>query len=1096
MNYDEFLKQKKYKINPIGKDIKIKDINSILFPFQRDVLKWAVKKGRCAVFLDTGLGKGQPYGNKILTPNGWKNIEHLIVGDKIISSKGKIQKIIGVYPKNEIDTYRFYFSDGCSFVVDEEHLHIVKTNNDRARNKEWKVLSTTEILKLNNLRYSGKGRNYNIPIVSPILFPKKKLKIHPYLLGVLLGDGHLGNQYMISTKDVEIIERFKSLLPKGINILKVKGDNCDYRIITGRSGNRYHWLKKLFINYGLDKKLSFEKFIPKDYLYSDIEDRLDLLRGLMDTDGYIMKCGTCQFYSTSGQLIKDVLFLIRSLGGVPTFSKKKTSYKKNGKKYVCRDCYALTFSLKTFNPFYLTRKSERYNKKPRDNGRWIDKIEYEGKQKTICISTDSPDKSYVTENFIVTHNTFVQLEWARLLCNKSLIIAPLSVARQTIREGKKININVNYVRNMNELQKGINITNYEMLDNFDENGIESIILDESSILKSISGKTRQKLIDKFKNVKYKLCCTATPAPNDYIELGNHTEFLGICRRQEMLSMFFINANKEHTFEVQGNLYTEKGSNKGGQEWRLKHHAEHSFFEWMSKWSITMTTPSDLGYDDKKFILPELKINPIYIKTDFHSHDKLFFDGLHGLSDRADVRNDTVKDKIEIIKDIISKDKKGQWIIWCGLDIESKIARENIKDSIEVKGTDNIEYKSKMFEDFQDNKFNILITKIKIGGFGLNFQNSHNMIFFGLNDSWEMFYQTIRRQYRFGQKYPVNVYVVLSEQEREIFENIQRKDLQAKRLRIKMIEKLKDLEKGEIKGMEIEKEDYMEDTIEDKNFTAMLGDSCKRLKEIKDNSIDLSVYSPPFIDLFVYSNSNRDIGNCKSKDEFYNHYEFIVKELLRVTKEGRISCVHTSDIPAMANRDGYIGLKDFPGEVLRLHEKNGWIFVGRCFIQKNPQAQAIRVKSKSLLFVQLNKDSSCSRPALVDQVLIFRKKGENKKPITPVKNGEMDNETWIKWAHGIWTDINETNTLQYYIARDKDDEKHVCPLQLETIERCIKLYSNPKETVCDPFMGIGSTGFVSLKCKRNFVGCELKESYYKIALDNLNSISGIGKDLFD
>jgi len=683
--------------------------------------------------------------------------------------------------------------------------------------------------------------------------------------------------------------------------------------------------------------------------------------------------------------------------------------------------------------------------------------------------------------------TFIQLEWARILGKRALVIAPLSVARQTVREGKKIDIEVKYIRHDNEVIDGINITNYEIADNFNPDIFDCIVLDESSILKSITGKTRKILIDKFKNTKYRLCCTATPAPNDYIELGNHTEFLGICTRQEMLSMFFINANKEHTIEVNGQMYTKKGSNKGGQEWRLKHHAEEKFFEWMSKWSITMTKPSDLGYDDSRFNLPELKITPIYIKLDNYTPEgKLFFDGLHGIQDRADVREQTANDKISIVKDILKKDK-GQWIIWCGLDIESKISKNSIKDSVEIKGQDDSEYKANMFENFQDNKFQILITKPKIGGFGMNFQNANNMIFYGLNDSWETYYQAVRRCWRFGQKKEVNVYIIISEYEREIYENITRKDLQAKRLRIKMIEKLEDLEKGELKGMNIEKEIYKKNIIKGKKFTAMLGDSCERLKEVKDNSIDLSVYSPPFMDLFVYSNSNRDIGNCKSPDEFYKHYEFIVKELFRVTKEGRLSCVHTSDIPAMANRDGYIGLKDFPGEVLRLHQKCGWTFVGRCFIQKNPQAQAIRVKSKSLLFVQLNKDSSSSRPALVDQILIFKKPGENKIPITPVKNKELDNEKWIKWAHGIWTDISETNTLQYYVARAKDDEKHVCPLQLETIERCIKLYSNPGETVLTPFMGIGSESFMALKLNRKTIGIELKESYFNVAIQNLQHI---------
>ena len=690
--------------------------------------------------------------------------------------------------------------------------------------------------------------------------------------------------------------------------------------------------------------------------------------------------------------------------------------------------------------------------------------------------------------------TFIQLEWARLMGANSLIVAPLSVARQTIKEGKKIDTVVNYVRNKEDLKSGINITNYEIVENFIGLGFTSIVLDESSILKSISGKTRKKLIESFKDIKYRLCCTATPAPNDYIELGNHSEFLGICSRQEMLAMFFINANKEYTLEVNGNLCQKKGTNKGGQEWRLKHHAEELFFEWMAKWSITMLSPSNLGYNDEKFKLPPLKINPIFIKTGFVSNDTLFFNGLHGLKDRANVRKNTSIQKIEVIKKLINGDKS-QWIIWCGLDIESKLAKENIKNSREVKGTDDCENKSLAFEEFQDNKFKVLITKPKIGGFGMNFQNANNMIFFGMNDSWETYYQSIRRCWRFGQKKQVNVYLVISTQEREILVNINRKDLQARRLRIKMVEKIKNIEKTELKGLEIEKDDYKTDKVIKENFTAILGDSCEELKNIPENSIDLSVYSPPFMDLFIYSNSDRDLGNCRNQEEFFIHYSFIVKEIERITKSGRLSCVHVSDIPAMANRDGYIGLKDFPGEVIKLHQGYGWTFIGRCFIQKNPQAQAIRVKAKSLMFVQLNKDSSHSRPALVDQILIFKKKGENKIPITPVKNKEMNNELWIKWAHGIWTDIRETHTLQRYIARDKDDEKHICPLQLDTIERIIKLYSNPNELILTPFMGIGSEVFVALKLRRKAIGIELKRSYFDIAIKNLISQENKNMDLF-
>ena len=682
--------------------------------------------------------------------------------------------------------------------------------------------------------------------------------------------------------------------------------------------------------------------------------------------------------------------------------------------------------------------------------------------------------------------TLIQLEWARIIGKTALIFAPLSVARQTIREGKKIGIDVNYVRSEADIVEGINITNYEMVEHFSGDNIGAIILDESSILKSLSGKIKQKLISQFKNIPYKLCCTATPAPNDYTELGNHAEFLNICSMKEMLAMFFINANKEHTYIFENTTIIKKGSNKGGTEWRIKHHAEDAFFRWLSKWAIVITKPSDIGYDDENFNLPALNINPIFIKSDYKQDNKLFFTGLSGIVDRTNVRADTIGLKLERLNDIINHNN--QIIIWCGLDKESAAVKSLFNGiSREVKGSDSPEDKAKAFEDFQDGKYQILITKPKIGGFGMNFQNASEMVFFGLNDSWESFYQSVRREWRFGQKNPVNVHILLTEQEREVYKNIERKDKQAQRLKAKMVELLKDYEQNEIQGIEIKKDDYKEATVVKHNWKAMLGDSCIRLQEIQDESIDLSIYSPPFADLFVYSNSYRDLGNCRNWDEFFIHYEFIVKELLRTAKQGRLSCVHTSDIPAMANRDGYIGLKDFPGKVIRLHEECGWTFIGRAYVQKNPQAQAIRVKSKALLFVQMQKDSSHSRPALIDQILIFKKPGENKIPITPVANGELDNNKWISWAHGIWTDIKETDTLQYYCARDANDEKHICPLQLGTIERCIKLYSNPGETILTPFMGIGSEAYMAVKLGRKAVGIELKESYFNIAINNLKSI---------
>jgi superfamily II DNA or RNA helicase len=516
--------------------------------------------------------------------------------------------------------------------------------------------------------------------------------------------------------------------------------------------------------------------------------------------------------------------------------------------------------------------------------------------------------------------TYIQLEWARILNQNTLVIAPLSVARQTVRLAKYIDLEVRYIRSQSEVKNDhkLWITNYEMIEKFDYSKFGSVVLDESSILKSIGGQTRQKLTELCVNIPYKLCCTATPAPNDYIELGNHTEFLGICKQSEMLAMFFVNANKEHTIVIEDKVYRRKGTNKGGTEWRLKHHAEVHFYQWLASWAITMTKPSDIGYQDNGFILPELNITPIVIHSEYKPDNQLFFTNLHGITDRVKVRKSTLNGKLDKLKEIVSSNNN-QWIIWCGLDKESNEATKIIDGALEVKGSDNIEYKMQTLEDFQDGKFKVLVTKPKIAGYGMNFQNASNMIFLGLNDSWETYYQAIRREWRYGQDKPVNVYLIIHDVEMEIYKNIMRKDAMAKRLIGNLIEHVKDYEKGELEFRMDLKSDYVEKTDKGQNWIAMLGDSCERLKEIESDSIDLSVYSPPFADLFTYTPSERDLGNCKDWAEFFEHYSFIIREILRVTKQGRLTCVHTSDIPAMAQRDGYIGLRDFPGEVIRAYE---------------------------------------------------------------------------------------------------------------------------------------------------------------------------------
>jgi DNA modification methylase len=268
-----------------------------------------------------------------------------------------------------------------------------------------------------------------------------------------------------------------------------------------------------------------------------------------------------------------------------------------------------------------------------------------------------------------------------------------------------------------------------------------------------------------------------------------------------------------------------------------------------------------------------------------------------------------------------------------------------------------------------------------------------------------------------------------------------------------------------------------------DWTLIHGDSCEELpKHVADNSVDLSCYSPPFLSLFTYTASERDIGNCSTREEFFAHMKFVILELLRVTKPGRNTCCHIAQVTSTKSTHGVIGLIDLRGMMVQAFLECGWIYHGDICIDKDPQAQAIRTHSKALLFVQLKKDSSWLRPALADYILVFRKPGENLVPIHP----DLTNNEWIEWARPIWYGISETDTLNVAEARDSDDTRHICPLQLGTIERCIRLWSNPGELVLSPFGGIGSEGYQAVLSGRRYFGVELKDTYAQTAVKNLQN----------
>lgn len=279
-----------------------------------------------------------------------------------------------------------------------------------------------------------------------------------------------------------------------------------------------------------------------------------------------------------------------------------------------------------------------------------------------------------------------------------------------------------------------------------------------------------------------------------------------------------------------------------------------------------------------------------------------------------------------------------------------------------------------------------------------------------------------------------------------------------------------------------------------NWTAYNGDCVDVVRQLPDRCIDFSIYSPPFANLFVYSDSEADMGNCSSNDEFFDHYKYLIREKLRITRPGRISAVHCSDLPSSKWKDGVIGLKDFPGDIIRAHVEAGWVYHSRVTIWRDPVIEMTRTKALGLLYKQLQKDSTRSRMGMADYLCVFRAPGDNEKPVGQ-KPANFPVEQWQKWASPVWMDIKQTNTLNVAMARESADERHMCPLQLDLIERALIMWSNPGDHVLSPFLGIGSEGVCSLKLGRKFMGVELKENYWKHACKHLAQSEASSGDLF-
>ena len=653
--------------------------------------------------------------------------------------------------------------------------------------------------------------------------------------------------------------------------------------------------------------------------------------------------------------------------------------------------------------------------------------------------------------------TFSQLEWAKQVSIKTnkkvLILAPLAIIEQTKNEAIKFGVDSKY----------FDITNYEQLKNIDVSIYSGVVLDESSILKGKDGKISSMIIELFKKTSYKLCCTATPSPNDHMELGQHVHFLGHDTYENMKAMFFVQDQKI----------------KSNDKWRLRKHAVDDFWKYVSTWSIAIDNPETLGFNSDGYYLPEIEYIEHIIKVE-NKTDNLFGDVAVSATDLHKDLTRSFDLRIEKTLELVNSNDN-QWLVWGLKNNETDTLSKLLPNSINVQGSDSPEYKAKYLNGFANNDFKTLITKTSIASFGMNYQNCNQMVFMSYDFKFEAFYQAVRRSYRFGQKNKVTVHILIPESQTNVRQTILKKQTQ----HFQRIKEMAKYTANQDYKQDIDIVEVKEKEIKTDNYWLLNGDCVEEIKKLKDNSVDYSFFSPPFSDLYTYSDDPRDFSNVKNDDEFFNHFQYLVPELNRVLKPGRLVSMHIMQGTTGIGKDGFLSIKDLRGDLIRLFQKNGFYFHAEVMIRKSPQLAAIRTKNTQLMHGQTKRDSSINRPGLADYIITFRKEGKNE---VPIKN-DIDFDTWCKLAEPVWMDINESDTISNFRkARGMKDEKHMTPTQLTVIRNCYLLWSNKGDVCFSPFGGVGSEGCQALKMDRKSINIELKKSYFNLNAYNHKAFS--------
>lgn len=738
--------------------------------------------------------------------------------------------------------------------------------------------------------------------------------------------------------------------------------------------------------------------------------------------------------------------------------------------------------------------------------------------------------------------TAMQLDWAKNVHEQTggrvLILAPLSVCRQTCAEAARFygdELVVDDLTSRTDLDAwldtgtGLGITNYEKFDKAgpgDRFGgerwpVAGVVLDESSMLKAF-GVRKFAVMRAFAGVRYKLACSATPAPNQRTEFAQHAVFLDQVRSTtEYLTAYFMNRDGD---------------------WQFKPHARDAWAANLSSWAVFLRDPKRWGFADHLHDLPELvELFPSVPLTEeqtmaAHCHESGDQPSLFGVTpggvtsrtkmmqiahgfELADghvaVRYPTHKPTW--IADIVAgKHADDQVIVWVTFDEEGDQLAAHIPGSVHLSGKVKPAARDKAIEGFRASDPDaprVLILKPAMFGFGVNLQACSVQVFSSITDSFERYYQCIRRSYRFGQTRPVTVYVPLTDLDRAIAMNVMNKQStfqsDADEIEDAVVARLRPRDTSEVRIVSTAPKAELARTEGDA-WTMVYGDSLAHMADMRRESVDLSVFSPPFAALYSYSQELEDMGNVRGESEFRYQWRIFAERLLPVMRPGRIVAIHCKEIIRFANTSGYRHCYDFPSDLRAGMVDAGFSYHRRITIEKNPQLEATRNKETSLLHVTALRDATASMPQTGEYLMVFTAPGDNSVPVVHERDehtferhtewmnsiwyespdvGPAEVDQWRQWLYpegevSTWHGIRETDVLNAAVAKDNPEERHVCPLQLGLIDRVTRLWSNPGELVFSPFGGIGSEGWAALGSGRRFYGVELKESYYRTACRNL------------